>query len=87
MLKVLLIRNAMMYFNRAQINALLKGNQAMSKEVVRTVLYVLMGVLQTISIVLSSISSDREVQDIITVLKSLITLIQDALDNQAMWVD
>ncbi len=59
----------------------------MSKEVVRTVLYVLMGVLQTISIVLSSISSDREVQDIITVLKSLITLIQDALDNQAMWVD
>ena len=87
MLKMLLIRNAMMSFNRAQLNALVKGNQIMSKEVVRTVLYVLMGVLQTISIVLSSISNDREVQDIITVLKSLITLIQDALDNPVMWVE
>ena len=87
MLDMLLVREAMMSFNRAQITALVEDNQTMSKEVVRTVLYVLMGVLQTISIVLSSISNDREVQDIITVLKSLITLIQDALDNQAMWVD
>lgn len=61
------------------------GEFPMTKEVLRTVLYVLLGVLQTITIILQSFPDDKQAQDIIAVLKSLITLIQDAIDNPSMW--
>lgn len=57
----------------------------MSKEILRTILYVLMGVLNTIAIVLQSFPDDKRAQDIITVLKSLALLIEDALADGAMW--
>lgn len=70
---------------RASYLAVTLEGKTVNKEILRTVLYVLMGVLQTISIILQSFPDDKQAQDIVTVLKSLITLIQDALDNGAMW--
>lgn len=63
----------------------LSGEGKMTKEILRTILYVLMGVLNTIAIVLQSFPDDKRAQDIITVLKSLALLIEDALADGAMW--
>jgi len=64
-----------------------KKETKMSNQVLKTLLYVMLGILQSIKIILGSFPDDKRAQDIITVLQSLIILIQDALETPEMWID
>lgn len=62
-------------------------NSIMSNTILRTLFYVLLGVLKSVVIILKSVPSDKRVTEILAVLEPLIILIDDVVNDGALWVE